>query len=155
MAAVVIIWFILALIIGNWGGKRKLGFAGAFFISLLFSPVIGLIVTAVSDPKDFSKEESNSLINQAYKKGEEGNYEEAIDILHQSLERNGQEPKAHYNLACYYSMLNKTDLAFQHLSRAVENGYSNYERIQEEPELENVRNIEKFAAFADKGFRLS
>lgn len=155
MAVIVVLWIILALVIGGWGGNRKIGFAGAFFISLLFSPVIGLIVTAISAPKDFSQEEADRLNEQAVRLGDEGKYQEAIDMLKKALQKKSMHPLFHYNIACYYSMLNKVDLALQHLGRAVENGYSDFENIEKKPELENLRNSEKFAAFADKGYRLS
>lgn len=41
-------WFILSLIVGAVGSGRKIGFISAFFISLLLSPLVGLIFTLVS-----------------------------------------------------------------------------------------------------------
>lgn len=41
-------WLILSFIIGAVGSNKKIGFWGAFFISLFFSPFIGLLFTLVS-----------------------------------------------------------------------------------------------------------
>lgn len=45
-------WIIGSFVIGFIGINRKIGFAGAFFLSLLLSPLIGLIVTLVSKDVD-------------------------------------------------------------------------------------------------------
>lgn len=59
---IVIGWIILCIIIGALGSKRKIGFAGAFFLSLLLSPVIGLIITLFS--KDIEDEKyKEELLN--------------------------------------------------------------------------------------------
>jgi hypothetical protein len=45
-------WIIFSVIIGMIGSNRNIGFAGAFFCSLLLSPLIGLIITLVSKDKE-------------------------------------------------------------------------------------------------------
>lgn len=50
--AIFLFWIIFSLVIGFLGSGRKIGFGGAFFLSLLLSPLIGLIVTLVSKDKD-------------------------------------------------------------------------------------------------------
>ncbi len=44
-------WFILSIIVALLGDNKKIGIWAAFFISLIFSPLIGLIVVLVSDRK--------------------------------------------------------------------------------------------------------
>lgn len=41
-------WFILSIIVGVIGTDRKIGGAGAFFLSLFLSPLIGGIITLTS-----------------------------------------------------------------------------------------------------------
>lgn len=41
-------WFIFSLLIGAIGNNRNIGFWGAFFLSLILSPIIGLIFTLIS-----------------------------------------------------------------------------------------------------------
>lgn len=51
-------WILGAVIIGAIGSGRKIGFLGAFFFSLLLSPLIGIIITMLSP----------SAEDEAYKK---------------------------------------------------------------------------------------
>jgi tetratricopeptide (TPR) repeat protein len=167
MAGAVFFWFIFSIIIGAIGEKRKIGFAGGFFLSLLLSPLIGLIIVLVSEKKEvntgqqrpvnksINTSNDDDLYTKALQKSNEGSYQEAIDLFHESLQNNGQSANAHFNLACCYSELNKTDFAFKHLSKSIELGYSNFEKIETDPSLENVRNTEKFAEFAEQGYKLT
>lgn len=41
-------WIIFSFVVGFIGSGRKIGFFGAFFLSLLLSPLLGLIITLVS-----------------------------------------------------------------------------------------------------------
>lgn len=46
-----IIWIFLALICGAIGSSRKMGFWGVFFVSLLLSPVVGILVAIFAKSK--------------------------------------------------------------------------------------------------------
>jgi len=46
---IIVIWIFLCIILAIAGSKRKIGGAGAFFLSLLLSPLVGFIVVMVSD----------------------------------------------------------------------------------------------------------
>lgn len=41
-------WILFSLLIGAIGNNRNIGFWGAFFLSLILSPIIGLIFTLIS-----------------------------------------------------------------------------------------------------------
>ncbi|MFU1859346.1 hypothetical protein ACK8HY_20265 [Sphingobacterium sp. NGMCC 1.201703] len=56
-------WIIFSLAIGAIGVNRNISFAGAFFLSLFLSPVIGLIFTPVSKSDDQVKFETELLSN--------------------------------------------------------------------------------------------
>lgn len=45
------VWIFLALIVGAIGKNKTIGFAGGFFLSILLSPLIGLIIVLVSKNK--------------------------------------------------------------------------------------------------------
>ena len=47
----IILWIVFCFVIGAIAKDRKLGFWGGFFISLILSPLIGLIFALVSDKK--------------------------------------------------------------------------------------------------------
>ena len=51
MAFWIILWLGLSILVGIAGGKRKIGGPAAFLISLLLSPLIGIIVVALSEKK--------------------------------------------------------------------------------------------------------
>ena len=57
-------WIIFSIIVGALGSGRKIGFAGAFFLSLLLSPVIGLIITLFSKDKEDEKYKQEVLTTQ-------------------------------------------------------------------------------------------
>lgn len=54
-------WLVLSAIVGAIGGERKIGVAGAFFVSLFLSPLIGLIITISSPRKEDEKIKEESL----------------------------------------------------------------------------------------------
>lgn len=56
-----IIWIILCVIVGKIGSNRNIGFGGAFFLSLLLSPIIGLIITLISKDKEDEKHKKEML----------------------------------------------------------------------------------------------
>lgn len=49
---VFLIWLFLCHLIGKVGESRNIGYGSAFLLSFIFSPLIGLIITAVSGKKD-------------------------------------------------------------------------------------------------------
>ena len=55
-------WFSFCFIPASIAKERELGFAGGFFVSLFFSPLIGLIVALVSKKLPSRAELENALI---------------------------------------------------------------------------------------------
>ena len=41
---------LLSVLVGIIGSPRRIGFGWAFLLSLIFTPLVGLIITLVSDP---------------------------------------------------------------------------------------------------------
>ena len=46
---IIILWIIFSFAVGMMGIPKKIGFLGVFFISLLLSPLVGLIVAFVAE----------------------------------------------------------------------------------------------------------
>ena len=47
------LWYILSLVVSEKAGKnRKIGEEWSFFLSFMFTPVIGLIITLLTGPRD-------------------------------------------------------------------------------------------------------
>lgn len=53
---IVLIFVALSVVIGFFGRKRRFGFWGYFFLSLLLTPVVGLIALLSAIPKDEPRE---------------------------------------------------------------------------------------------------
>lgn len=51
---------------------------------------------------------------------------------------------AHYNLACVYALTKKIDLASDSLSLALQNGFSDLERLRKDSDLDNLRTTVNF-----------
>ena len=70
-------WIIFSLAVGAIGINRNIGFAGAFFLSLFLSPVIGLIFTLVSKSDEqlrfetellsHTKKQTDGILNAGHK----------------------------------------------------------------------------------------
>lgn len=57
-------WAFLSLIVGALGSDRKIGFFWALFFSLLFSPVVGILIVAFSDKKLSKEQQDAARIDQ-------------------------------------------------------------------------------------------
>jgi hypothetical protein len=51
MLVSLLVLLVLSAIVGYVGKDRKFGFWGYFFFSVLFTPIIGLIITFASDKR--------------------------------------------------------------------------------------------------------
>ena len=50
MAAIILAWLLAAILIGFAGRYRRFGFWGYFFSSILFTPIIGLLLLIAAIP---------------------------------------------------------------------------------------------------------
>ena len=87
------------------------------------------------------------LMKVAVRKFESKQYEKAITILDKVLSREQQNSAAHFYLACCFSMLRDTDDAFFHLEQAVNAGFSDIDRIEEDSALKFVRSQPRYQTF--------
>ncbi|MBI4647503.1 MAG: hypothetical protein HY738_13165, partial [Bacteroidia bacterium] len=128
-------YLIACLVIASTGINKKIGYFGTLIISLLLSPVIGLIVALVSKEKNPVERFREIAIKSKNKQ----DYIIAIRNIQKALSIEPSNPKLVYDLACYYSVIgNKVD-AINALIRAVELGYSNFPQIDCDPDLSNIR----------------
>jgi tetratricopeptide (TPR) repeat protein len=67
-----------------------------------------------------------------------------------ALEINKNDPSLNYNMACLYSLTDRIDLSIDALNVALENGFSNIERLRNDVDLENVRGSEDFFSTIEK-----
>jgi len=71
-------------------------------------------------------------------------YEEGLKIDRRLVQLRPQDPLAHYNLACSYSLLKKTDLALRALRKAFELGYRDFRYVRADRDLVAVRKDPRF-----------
>ena len=111
---IVIFWIGLALLVGVVGKNRKIGFAGAFLLAILLSPIIGLVIALLSKPKkDINEEHKFLAYKELAKKAEfKGQIDQAID---------------HYMDALYH----------------LENDYNHLPKKLEEGRLNHIKNIKE------------
>lgn len=57
-------WVIFSLLVGAIGSGKNIGFGGAFVLSLLLSPIIGLIFALVSKDKEDERIKAEMLKSQ-------------------------------------------------------------------------------------------
>ena len=82
-------------------------------------------------------------------------FEGAIQDFTKALAINPRDVAVHFNIACAYSITENKDKAFYHLSKAVENGFDNVDKIREHDALAYLRIQEEFDQFAKNGYRLN
>lgn len=60
---IIFFWIVLSFIVGFIGSQRRIGFFGAFILSLIFSPIIGILITALSKSLEAEKNEKIMIKN--------------------------------------------------------------------------------------------
>jgi tetratricopeptide (TPR) repeat protein len=73
-----------------------------------------------------------------------GRYAEALEVDLRLVRLRPQDAVAHYNLACTYARLNKTDSAIRALRRAIELGYRDYRYIKQDRDLDSIRDDPRY-----------
>ncbi|MCX7703243.1 MAG: tetratricopeptide repeat protein [Planctomycetota bacterium] len=94
--------------------------------------------------KKMSKEEWEAAHKKALGLLFGNRFEEALKIYEEILASEPNDYIAHYNIACAYARLGKKETAIEHLRKAVECGFSDLEKIKEDPDLESLREMEEF-----------
>jgi hypothetical protein len=154
----VIIWFVLCLIIAEAGNKRSIGYWGAFFVSLLLSPLIGLICVLVSE-KNSEKgiplsDNLAALIIKARKKFDKGEYDESLQLYLEVVTTYPISPQSNYMIACINSLKGNVQECYKYIDKAMEQGFKDFEKFKTATSLENFRNDKGFKDFALNGYRL-
>src|SRR5262245_34026068 len=73
-----------------------------------------------------------------------GRYAEGLQIDKRLVMLRPQDPLAHYNLACSFALLRKSDLALKTLRRAIELGYRDFRYMREDHDLDSIRHDPRF-----------
>ena len=73
-----------------------------------------------------------------------GRYGEGLQIDKQLVRLRPNDPLAHYNLACSYALLKRTEHAIKILRRAIELGYRDFRYLKEDRDLDSIRHDPRF-----------
>lgn len=97
--------------------------------------------------------------NNPYKKSGMAKYKEydyngAIEDFEKSLAVDNSDVATHFNIACSYSIMENKDKAFYHLSKAVEFGFSDFEKIKTHDALAYLRIQDEFETFVQNNYKL-
>lgn len=88
-------------------------------------------------------------------KYEDYDFDGAIADYLKSLNVRSKNPEVHFKLSCLYSIMEKVDSSFFHLSKAVEQGYFDFEKIKTHDHLAYLRTQQpEFDYFVAAGYKL-
>jgi hypothetical protein len=153
---IVLSWLLISFVVGGLGSDREIGFGKALLISLLLSPLVGAIFVATS-PKGSaankltpSTEKLIEIANQNYSSGK---FEEALANYERVLTLQPKAPNTHFRLACIHSLKRNSTESFFHLSKAVEDGFADFQQILSARELSFLREQTEFPTFAQSGYK--
>ena len=73
-----------------------------------------------------------------------GLYEKGLEIDQRLRELKPNDPIVLYNLACSFSLLNNIEQAITAIQQAFESGYNNFTYLSLDPDLNNLRNDDRF-----------
>jgi tetratricopeptide (TPR) repeat protein len=73
-----------------------------------------------------------------------GRYAEGLQIAKRLVHLRPHDPLAHYNLACGYALLKRSEQAIKTLRQAVELGYRDFRYMCEDRDLDCIRHDPRF-----------
>jgi tetratricopeptide (TPR) repeat protein len=73
-----------------------------------------------------------------------GRYAEGLHIDKRLVQLRPSDPLAHYNLACSFCLVKKSDQALKALRRALELGYRDFRYLKEDRDLDAIRHDPRF-----------
>ena len=150
-------WLTFSIVAAIVGKSRKIGGLSAFLLSIFLTPLVGLIL-AFNSEKITEKETPAAMLDLIYKGNDfaaAGKIDEAIGIYKSALVYSEKSPNTHFKLAKMYSLKGDSDNSFHYLSKAVEDGFTDFEIINKDSALIFLRNNPAYANFATNGYKIS
>ncbi len=157
MAIGIFSWIVFCFVAGAVGNNRKIGFAGAFFLSLFLSPLLGLFITFNSDKKLVSKQLSPTLV-RLIKEGDSlwknNKIEQAIEKYEEALKYSEKAPLTNFKLSRLYSLKKDRERALVYLASSIRDGYKDFEKINSNMELAYLRETDEYKEFVRNQYKL-
>ena len=101
-----------------------------------------------------SKPQSNPYRDSGIKKYKEYDFKGAIADFKKSLEINSRDKNVHFILSCSYSFMEDLHSSLFHLSKAVEQGFNDFEKVHSHDALAYLRTQPEFERFVDNGYQI-
>lgn len=79
-----------------------------------------------------------------------GRDEEAVEWMEKIVEENPEEPGAYYDLSCLYALMKRSDESLSALRTAFEKGYRSFAHIDNDDDLDYIRNLPEFKSLIDE-----
>ncbi len=73
-----------------------------------------------------------------------GWYQKGLELDKRLARKRPEEPIILYNLACSYSLVGEIDKAFSVTKLAIQSGYDDFEHLENDPDLTNLRKDQRF-----------
>ncbi len=96
---------------------------------------------------------SSSAKASGVKKYRDYDYEGAIEDFKKALGEKYDDPATHFNIACCYSLVERPDPAFFHLTKAVHFGFVDFDKIEKHEALAYLRTLPEFEDFVRSGYQ--
>jgi TM2 domain-containing membrane protein YozV len=100
-----------------------------------------------------NKSKIAELKKTGLKKYKDFDLEDAIEDFKKILELAPNDAATHFNIACAYSLTEKKEKAFEHISLSVQHGLKDVSNILSHDDLAYVRIQPEFENFKNSGFR--
>lgn len=88
--------------------------------------------------------------NRAVAYMQQKKFNKAMDDLKEAERINPKNPNVHYNFTCWYSLQNQLDRALDSLDKALQYGFTEYDALRNDPDLNNVRKHPEFRKILEK-----
>ena len=64
--------------------------------------------------------------------------------MEKALTKTTEDPWSYYNLACAWSLASNTDKGITYLKNALEKGFKDYDHIQQDNDIANLKKTQEF-----------
>src|ERR1035437_764201 len=152
------VWCVLSFAISSYGERKEIGYWGTFACCLFLSPLIGLIIAAISKDKvagsqPLSANISAMIINADWNLNK-GLHDEALKVYMEIVTSVSISPQSYYKIAAIYSIKGDVENSYKYLDKAVQQGFNDFEKIKTFFFLKSLGADKDFQQFALNGYRL-
>ncbi len=79
-----------------------------------------------------------------------GFYRQGLEVDERLYQLRPGDPVVLYNLACSYSLLDEKDKAFRAIKQAIHCGYDDFEHLETDKDLNNLRSDRRFTRYFER-----